>query len=121
MKKKQVEEWVLLPQVLLDNLFLNMERRCEAITANEKQYKSLSRYYLRTNIEAYKLKPVKSKYIVYCERSEHDLQRVVLYYHVGRWRLARLEDRSQPLDLRCQKCTDMFSNDLRCKLEICVS
>ncbi|GFV21934.1 hypothetical protein TNCV_4526211 [Trichonephila clavipes] len=63
------------------------------------------------------------EYFVYRGRSEYDVQRVVLHYLVGRWRLADLEVHwtAQPLDLRCQKCAYLRSNYRRSELETCVS
>ncbi|GFX31482.1 hypothetical protein TNCV_433231 [Trichonephila clavipes] len=57
---------------------------------------------------------------VYRERSEHDVQYMILHYLVGRWYLAGLEERAQPLDVRYQKCTDLRSNYHRSELEMCV-
>ncbi|GFV92799.1 hypothetical protein TNCV_1346501 [Trichonephila clavipes] len=45
------------------------------------------------------------------------VQDVVLHYLVGRWRLVGSDDRAQPLDVRCQKCTDLRSNYHRSELE----
>ena len=45
------------------------------------------------------------EYPVYRERLENDVQLELFQYRVGRWCLAGLEDKAQPLEVRCQKCT----------------
>lgn len=61
------------------------------------------------------------EYPVYKEKSEQDVQHVVLRYLDGKWHLAGLEDIAQSLDIRCQKCTDLCSNYYRSELKMCVS
>lgn len=61
------------------------------------------------------------EYPVYRERSEHDIQHVVLRCFAGRWLLTCLEDRAQPMNVRCLKCTDLHSNYFPSELEMCVS
>ena len=58
-------------------------------------------------------------YPVYRGRSEHNSHHVVLHYLNGRWLLAGLQDKAQPLDVRCKKCSDLYSNFSRSELEIC--
>ncbi|GFU53376.1 hypothetical protein TNCV_2954011 [Trichonephila clavipes] len=61
------------------------------------------------------------EYPMHRGRSEYGVQHVILHYLVGRGRLADLEDREQPLDVRRQQCTNLGSNYCRSELEMCVS
>ncbi|KFM68315.1 hypothetical protein X975_19810, partial [Stegodyphus mimosarum] len=48
-------------------------------------------------------------------------EHVVLQYLVKRWNLAGIEDRAQPLDVKCQNCTNLHSYYRQSELEICMS
>lgn len=61
------------------------------------------------------------KYPVYHGRWEHDMQHMVLHYHVKGWHLESLKVRAQLLDIRCQKCNDLHSNYPQSELKMCVS
>ncbi|GFW83583.1 hypothetical protein TNCV_2204321 [Trichonephila clavipes] len=52
------------------------------------------------------------EYPAYRGKSECDMQLMVLDYRPGRCRLVGLEDKAQPLDTICQKCSN-FSNYYR--------
>lgn len=60
------------------------------------------------------------EYPVYRGRSEHNAQHMALCYFVGRSHFVVLEDRTQQLHVRFQKCTDLCSNYSRSELEMCV-
>ncbi|GFW45568.1 hypothetical protein TNCV_3245081 [Trichonephila clavipes] len=54
-------------------------------------------------------------------RSEYDVQNMILHYHVGRGRSARLDVRAHALDGRCQKHTDTSPSYRRSELEMFIS
>ena len=73
-----------------------------------------------TDLETVQAKAV-IEYPVYWERSEQNVQHVVLHYFVARLHLTSLKDKAQPLGVRYQKFTNLHSNNCQSKLEICMS
>ena len=65
-------------------------------------------FQLLSDLESVQVR-VTMEYTVYQERPEHDAQNVVMYYFVERFLLTGVQDRVQPPDIRCQKCTYMCS------------
>ncbi|GFY22288.1 5-hydroxytryptamine receptor 2A [Trichonephila clavipes] len=80
-----------------------------------------TRYFERVTDQKTVLAGVTIEFPVFRGRSEHNGQHVILHYLVGRGRLAGLKDKSQPSDVRCQKCTDLLSNFRPSEVEMCVS
>lgn len=61
------------------------------------------------------------EYAVHWGRSEHDVQHVVFRCLIEKWLLVDLEDKTYPIDVRCQKCTHLRSIYHRSELEMSLS